>query len=91
MPKFRKKPVVVEAIFWRGHEDDAELREFAGHWVSIGEKVYVTTLEGAVVLNPGEWLIKGTAGEFYPCKPQIFDGIYEPDLGDDDENSQGSV
>jgi hypothetical protein len=41
-------------------------------------RVLVRTLEGPLQVTPGDWVIKGTAGELYPCKPEIFAAIYEP-------------
>jgi hypothetical protein len=76
--KFRKKPVVIEAMQWNGPPDDSALAAFAGHWVSIGAEVYITTLEGPMRVSPGDWVIKGLANEFYPCKPDIFVKGYEP-------------
>ena len=78
MLKFRKKPVVVEAMQWNGPADDSALRAFAGHWVCIAAKNYITTPEGAMMISPGDWIIKGVKGEFYPCKPDIFAATYEP-------------
>lgn len=77
MPKFQKKPVVVEAIQWNGPPDDSALEKFAGHWASIGAEVYITTLEGAMRVSPGDWVICGVKGEFYPCKPDVFEATYE--------------
>lgn len=77
--KFRKKPVVIEAMQWNGSADDYALRAFAGHWVSIvGDSVIITTLEGHVKVSPGDYVIRGIKGEFYPCKPDIFAATYEP-------------
>ena len=42
------------------------------------KRLEIKTLEGTMVANPGDWIIEGTAGERYPCKPEIFDTIYEP-------------
>ena len=77
MPQFRKKPVVVEAR-------KNQLGEFFGDWPGV-EINYpgsmgaarITTLEGLMIANPGDWIIKGVAGEFYPCKPEIFHQTYE--------------
>ena len=76
MPFFRKKPVVVEAIQFTGNFDeierfvggDAEFRD--GHLV-------IATLEGAMRISPNDWVIKGTRGEFYPCKPGPFADTFE--------------
>lgn len=75
--KFRKKPAVIEAMQWNGPPDDAALEKFAGHFASIGAEVYITTLEGSMRVSPGDWVIRGVKGEFYPCKPDIFEATYE--------------
>lgn len=84
MPKFRKKPVVIEAIQWRivNHEQiksflgdayQANLNQHSGkdNYIRIG------TLEGVMDAAPGDWIIRGVQGEFYPCKPDIFEATYE--------------
>lgn len=77
MPKFRKKPVVLEAQQWSGHPtsvspDWAEMIEYGPQGYAI------PTLEGRMLVSPGDWIIKGIKGEFYPCKPDIFATLYEP-------------
>lgn len=42
-----------------------------------GETFKIKTLEGSMLASPGDWIIKGVAGEFYPCKPEIFEKTYE--------------
>ena len=59
MAKFRKKPVVIEAV-------------------QTKERVVISTLEGDMVAEPGDWIITGVKGEKYPCKPDIFEATYEP-------------
>jgi hypothetical protein len=92
MPKFRKKPVVIEAVRWApsdtGMKRDEE-REFFGFmradpqpdWRTegLGAKctVILATLEGEMTVSPGDWIIRGVQGEVYPCKPDIFDATYE--------------
>jgi hypothetical protein len=81
--KYRKKPVVVEAVQWTG-----EWLTQAGAWVNSeilkgeyrvqGIYLYIHTLEGEMRAEPGDWIIKGVKGEFYPCKPDIFEATYEP-------------
>jgi len=81
--KYRKKPVVIEAIqFLDNGESISELSEFIDHTVRIGYKenpttLTVCTLEGALNASLGDYIIKGINGEFYPCKPNIFDKTYE--------------
>lgn len=78
---FRKKPVVIEAVQWDGH-NRAEIVEFVGDaldeaW-SVGGYCFINTLEGRMNCAVGDWVIKGLRGEFYPCKPDIFEATYEP-------------
>ena len=79
--KFRKKPVVIEAIQWTG-ENYADVRAFAGagsvhHTRSDGtDGLRIETLEGVMAANVGDWIIRGVKGEFYPCKPDIFAATY---------------
>lgn len=89
--RFRKKPVVVEAMHHTGSEASAD-RVLAwvdpltlGTTFAVPEKahperwtVIIETLEGAMAADPGDWIICGVKGEFYPCKPDIFEATYEP-------------
>lgn len=74
--QFRKKPVVIEAIQFVGNFD--EIEAFVGGDASFtnGELV-VATLEGPLHASRLDWIIRGVAGEFYPCKPDIFEATYE--------------
>ena len=77
--QYRKKPVVIEAIQYDGDNwDDIEVwTDFrAKHWRS-SNVMAIETLEGTMTANVGDWIIKGVAGEFYPCKPDIFKATYE--------------
>lgn len=80
MSKFRKKPVVIEAVQFRAGEQPGEL---AGD-VTAGRIRYpedgtmlIETLEGVMCAQPGDWIIRGVKGEIYPCKPDIFVATYE--------------
>ena len=77
MAKYRKKPVVIEAVQFN---NSADIHEFCGAKVRepVGE-IYleIETLEGVMRANIGDWIIKGIFGEFYPCKPDIFEKTYE--------------
>lgn len=81
MPKFRKKPVVIDAFRWEpgvcfpAPEFDG-LHELA-RIVGAGH-LMIGTLEGPIYATPGDYIIRGVAGEFYPCKPDIFAATYEP-------------
>lgn len=78
--KFRKKPVTVEAIQWDGNNTE-EIGEFMDgiHWAMSGGNPVIPTLEGDMVVSLNDWIIKGVKGEFYPCKPDIFETTYEPE------------
>lgn len=79
MPQFRKKPVVIEAVQYAG-EVTPELQALFGEVAikSKRSKLVIETLEGDMVADVGDWVIKGVKGELYPCKPDIFDATYEP-------------
>lgn len=81
--RYRKKPVVIEAMrFVGGRESAHEVKAFAGDsficWWFNHDTIGIETLEGTMHAKPGDWIIKGVAGEFYPCKPDIFEATYEP-------------
>lgn len=79
--KFRKKPVVIDAVRFNGQNGD-RIKAFAGRSVAVmSDYVVISTREGRMRGDVGDWIIRGVAGEFYPCKPEIFDRTYEP-LGD---------
>ena len=83
--KYRKKPVVVEAVRWiNTNGSTVEVMEFMhGSIDSIlinpaeGDHLLIETLEGKIRADVGDWIIKGVKGEFYPCKPDIFEATYE--------------
>jgi len=96
MTKYRKKPVVIDAMEFPGFglattsSGVVALLEFE-HWFNtnggkgryVGNRMHVLTLEDGPdgeakhVADPGDWIIKGIQGEFYPCKPDIFAATYE--------------
>jgi hypothetical protein len=91
MPKFRKRPVIVEAEQFDGSRDCADrlLRKYASNvYPQFGNteethqdwtgKLCIDTLEGVMVANPGDWIITGVQNERYPCKDEIFRATYEP-------------
>ncbi len=97
MAKFRKKPVVIEAIqLKKNHHSIQEVEEFIeGHPLRLESAIAqdkfddycatrisdggrtINTLEGQMKANFDDWIIKGVNGEFYPCKPDIFEKTYE--------------
>lgn len=80
--KYRKKPVIIEAIKWTG-TNIQEMAEFCnndGHGMHEhpnGTDLIIYTLEGEHTASLGDYIIKGVKGEFYPCKPDIFEMTYE--------------
>lgn len=85
MPKFRKKPVVIDAVQWTGENVD-EVNDFIGlannpqtarHGFADGS-VFIKTLEGVMEASRMDWIIRGVSNEIYPCKPDIFEKTYEP-------------
>lgn len=83
--KFRKKPVVIDAVqFFDTFESLEALQELGIEPLRLGYENHdnpvlkIETLEGVMTASPGDWIIKGINGEFYPCKPDIFKKTYEP-------------
>lgn len=105
MVKYRKKPIIIEAVQWNVPNKDGKVllaRECKDHpkvrptsylevstlcgtagcskepphwgWEVMG---VIDTLEGKHIVSPGDYIIKGVKGEFYPCKPDIFEMTYE--------------
>lgn len=87
MAKFRKKPVVIDA--WQFDESASllnrlvdmgmETASYSSHPFKSGYvcELEILTLEGEMKVSLGDWIIKGVEGEFYPCKPSIFEKTYE--------------
>ena len=76
--KYRKKPVIIEAIQYTG-DNYKEICDFVGKFLfqfESGEFV-IETLEGDHLCKIGDFVIKGVRGEFYVCKPYIFEETYE--------------
>lgn len=86
--KFRKKPVVIEAMcFTTNNEVNSPTMDAIVNWMNQGKEkpnawhnstnIYIYTLEGEMRADVGDWIIQGVNGEFYPCKPDIFAKTYE--------------
>ena len=101
--KYRKKPVIIEAIQWFQNGDHPKdnsypinphlsegkvVRYYRTPKIDGKEKCkkcgvimhnhgWIDTLEGGHIVCPGDWIITGIQGEFYPCKPDIFEQTYE--------------
>ena len=87
--RYRKKPIIVEAIQWDGTvagmiKIKSSFKELKDSLLSCnyttGSVIHwsICTLEGRHVVSEGDYIIKGIEGEFYPCKPDIFEKTYEP-------------
>jgi hypothetical protein len=84
--QYRKKPVIIEAVCYTG---SSACREDIRNWMQTGDyaqtqmvdtgftSMFIETLEGVHEAKPGDYIIKGIKGEFYPCKPDIFEATYE--------------
>jgi hypothetical protein len=87
MAKYRKKPVEIEAVQFRGNGDIPELElsmiDSDTDWICTecgkvaSDHGNVKTLEGFHIACPGDWIITGIKGEHYPCKPDIFEMTYD--------------
>lgn len=92
MAKFRKLPVVIEAVQWWKHGDHKAVERYLQTAEGIEKSTPemrvawggyarefpgIETLEGVMRVTPGDWIITGIAGEHYPCKPDIFAATYE--------------
>ena len=84
MTKFRKKPVVIDAIqFVGGIHSVNEIQNWAFEsgvkiiWHFNHNRLSIPTLEGIMSASAGDWIIRGIRGEYYPCKPDIFEETYE--------------
>lgn len=86
--KYRKKPVVIEAVQWTGANRE-EIRAFCTHGVfftpvqqdteghTTAWQLLIDSLEGIMYAEIGDYIIKGVNGEYYPCKPDVFEKTYE--------------
>jgi len=92
MQKYRKKPIVIDAEIWNkcGDVKEVEITKFCGEQqieqlcksenpcnAPLHEHGKCPTLEGHHIVCPGDWIIKGIKGEFYPCKSDIFEMTYD--------------
>lgn len=89
--RFRKKPFVIDAMRWDGGVEEATtlidwIIEFGGtaryheSVNNVPEEIAVDTIDATGVVSVGDWVIRGIKGEFYPCKPDIFETTYEPEI-----------
>lgn len=85
MKKFRKKPVIIEATQILDNDfhsiDDISFEDCRNWHTGTDEEgfyIAIPTLEGTMKARNNDWIIKGINGEYYPCKPDIFEKTYEP-------------
>lgn len=89
MPKYRKRPVVIEAVRayrligdathnWDGLPPWFREAYEAGGILIRPDGIDITTLEGVMTAGREDWVIRGVKGEVYPCKPEVFDETYDP-------------
>jgi hypothetical protein len=87
--QYRKRPVVIDAIQWPGTKFDQTPPDWfrdamyakpgtPGVLMRFDNDIIISTLEGEMRAQPGDWIIRGIKGEIYPCKPDIFAATYEP-------------
>lgn len=76
--QYRKKPVIIDALEWTGQNEE-EVNKFVPAHLRAYEPngLILTTLEGNHLANIGDFIIRGVKGEFYPCKPDIFEMTYD--------------
>ena len=85
MPRYRKKPVEIDAYQWNGQPVE-EWPDWLSPALDVDAIFYdppskvlsIRTLEGEMTASPGDWIIRGVKGELYPCKPDIFQQTYDP-------------
>ena len=94
MAKYRKKPVVIDAVLYRGYNGNGLVFDEAPEWFTDAicdytvvfddsdEQLKIKTLEGTMIAAPGDYIIRGVKGEIYPCKPEIFEMSYEEEKTD---------
>lgn len=81
MSKYRKKPIVIDAIEWTLHTSKEEILSLGptdrDMYQDSDGNLFIKTLEGDMKAGIGDYIIKGIKGEFYPCKGDIFRATYE--------------
>ncbi|MDF2486732.1 MAG: hypothetical protein K0R46_2900 [Herbinix sp.] len=78
--KYRKKPIVIDAVKFDGSDESVDwlLPQLVSQEIGRScNKLYIKTIEGVMEANMGDYIIRGVQGEFYPCKPDIFEKTYD--------------
>lgn len=74
---YKKVPVTIQALQWTGNNQREVIEFCKGHAkVSSSGSIVIDTLEGTLTASKGDFIIRGVDGEFYPCKPDIFNKTY---------------
>jgi len=78
MSKFRKRPVVIEAVqYHTGDRVEGVCKKPCHSITASSGRPHIHTLEGNMSVSDGDWIITGIKGEIYPCKPDIFEATYD--------------
>jgi hypothetical protein len=77
MAKYRKKPVVIEAVRWNGDNQDVISTFIGDNGYVKGIYIDSGAIEGLITASNRDYIIKCIKDEFYPCKPDIFEMTYE--------------
>lgn len=79
--KFRKRPVTIEAMQVIDAKSVLDIVDWMNSktvgYNTTPPTIWIDTLEGRMTADTNDWVIKGVEGEFYPCKPGIFDKTYQ--------------
>jgi len=78
MEKFRRKPVVIEAVQYTGENNKECLKFIGNNYDNTLDYPNIKTLEGTMRVDVGDWIIRDVNGEHYPCKTDIFEKTYDP-------------
>lgn len=96
--KYRKKPIIIEAVpFHDNAESLVELSEFIGETITVdyadptNPTFQLKTLEGTITASVGDYIIKGAHGEFYPCKPYVFNDTYDEYLEENEMTTTNTI
>lgn len=86
--KYRKKPVLIEAIKYQAELGNNRVMNWLAQqganvkdWLFFDGEITIPTLEGKMKVSDGDFIIRGVKGEFYPCKPDIFEQTYDEEKG----------
>jgi hypothetical protein len=92
MAKFRRKIAIIDAVQWAGNNLEEvivfmDVPEITNDF--LDNYLIIPTLEGDMKASVGDWIIRGVGGEYYPCKPDKFEKLYEPVEDEAEQEQQG--